>query len=146
MDGNCVPYLAIHTPVIFTLLTPYYLTVACIIPAGVMVYSYVAIGLTLRKSSKFQRQVNTKGSNKLQRAETNIFQTCAILMLMFVVVWTVYAIAFLLIQIELFNDPNKYFLNYTGLLIFLNCCLNPYVYCFRYEEFQLHILYMFRRN
>ena len=130
IHGTCMFTLPIRYPTLFELLTPYYLVVIILFPSVVMILAYVRMGLALR-SSKFS-------SKSTKAAQTNLFQTCLLLMLVFLVTGLNHAVSLLLLQFEVIVNTVDQFQLSSALVIF-NSCLNPYVYCIRYREFQTRI-------
>ena len=136
IDGRCYNYYDLHSHTIRTLLAPFYITIACIIPATVMFYAYGVIWYTLRKSQELQSKDTRKESAILKSAQMNLLQTCVILMSLFVITWFQHAILFLLLQIKIVHDPHRYAYNSSVLILYINNVLNPFVYTVRYKSFQ----------
>ena len=143
VDGTCYNYINLHNPTIRALLTPYYISVACIVPACVMFYAYAAIWLTLKKSQTMQSQNANNESTTLRTAQVHLIQTCVILMVLFFVAWFQHAILFFLLQLNVVQDPYGYLYYGSVVLIYINCCLNPFVYSVRYESFQIQLKALF---
>ena len=142
IDGGCRLYYDLTSPILFKLMTPYYCTIAMIIPATVMMYSYISIGLSLSKSQQFGKdQSNAKlqvTSNKLKKAQINLLQTCVLLMILFVLCWMCVTINFMLFTFEILNLYGTFY--HVGMFfVILNSCLNPLIYSARYSEFQNQI-------
>ena len=135
-DEQCVPYVDLHSNILSELLSPYYVTIACLIPSSGMFYSYFhifkSIGTSLNKSKK------------LQKAQSNLVQTCAILCVMFVGCWFLHAAIFMLYFADVFEKLDNDLFHISNILIVFNSCANPYVYSFRYAEFQKQALKLLR--
>ena len=136
VNGRCIPFYTVTQQWLLKFIGFYILTIYCFIPGGVMVISYISIGLSLRKSQVFQNSDSSTQSDKLHKAQMNLLQTCVILMVMFVLCWTNHVIRIILISGGYFMHLRTSYYPSTALLIVINSCLNPFVYCVRYKEFQ----------
>ena len=97
------------------------------------------MGLALRKSRAFSAGPDGKMSavaEKLKKAEVNLYQTCLILMLLFVICWSNNIIAVGLFLSGVLPDYSGSYYQTSVVLVVLNSCVNPYVYAIRYKEFQ----------
>ena len=125
------------------LIAVHMLAVGCFIPGGVMIVSYVLIWFSLKRSQTFQNSDSTNSSTKLRMAQMNLLQTCVILVVMFVLCWINHAIRFILINGNYFLHLRTTYYPSTLFFIILNSCLNPFVYCVRYKEFQNQVRQLF---
>ena len=149
VGGRCVPYVDVHSDTIMSLMAPYYFSLSTAIPAAVMVYCYGSIGITLRKSASFQKSSEEQPQSiKMQRAQLNLLQTCVLLMVVFVLCWSVHAVGFILYTVGYFPSLNNDYYRVSLLFVILNSCLNPYIYSVRYQEFQdqLKVLFLCKSN
>ena len=147
VDGKCRAQYDIKSAVILNLMTPYFFSVSCGIPGTVMLYAYISIGLSLKRSQKFQTKGDqTKANTKLKKAQMNLLQTCVSLMILFFLCWIQLTVVFFLYAINYFTVlfNNKYY-HISLLCIILNSCLNPYIYSARYNEFQVQIKYLYSK-
>lgn len=142
VGDSCRLYIDFTSVYLMKFLTPYYITVACIIPAGVMFYCYGAIWMTLRKSQELQSKDTQSKSTTLKSVQMNLLQTCIILMCLFVVSWFQHATIFLLFTIGVLEDLHGYIYHSSVLVLKVNNCLNPFVYTVRYKTFQDQIKYL----
>ena len=147
IDGRCIPYVDVHSDTIMSLLMPYYFGLATVIPTTVMIYCYISIGITLRKSALFQKSSDEQPqSMKLGRAQMNLYQTCVLLMVVFVLCNSVHAAGFVLYTIGYYDSLNNDYYRVSVLFVILNSCLNPYIYSVRYREFQDQLKVLFLRK
>ena len=73
----------------------------------------------------------------MARARRNIFKTLAMLSCCFIFCWTWNAIYFLLFHLGCpCVDLTSTFYVFTVVLVHCNCCINPFVYLIKYEQFQ----------
>ena len=129
------------------LTTPYYFLVMTVTPTIIMIYCYTSIGVQLRRSAALQRLKKDKDSllaAKNRRAQNNLLQTCVLLLVSFVVCWSVHAIGFILYTVGYFPTLNNDLYRTSLLCIIMNSCLNPYIYSVRYKEFQMQLKTFFR--
>ena len=146
INESCKQYYDVREPIFFILLGPYFFVIGSLIPGMVMVYSYVCIGVSIRKSKLFQRNIThiSRSNDRLQQSQRNTVHICVILMVAFICIWSLHALLFTLYKAEVLSDSNKTFLHISYLMILFNSGLNPYVYYFRYHEFQKQALALLR--
>ena len=144
VNGSCIPFYVIPGPWKIKVLGSYVIGISCVVPAGVMIWAYVAIGLSLHRSRSFQNSDSSTQSDKLKKIQMNLLQTCVILMVMFVLCWINHVIRYVLLLGGYFMHLRTTYYPSTALFIILNSCLNPFVYCVRYKEFQDQVKVLFR--
>lgn len=120
--------------------TPYTFVLAVAIPLTTMSYCYVKMFLALSES-KMRFHSSTKGSSsssehKIRLAQSNIFQTCLIMTVLFLVSWLSAKSAQLLYSIGIYESLSGNHYTLGNLAIVANSCVNPYIYVLRYEDFQ----------
>ena len=147
VDGKCLVHYDIKSPILFNLMTPYFFCVACGIPGTVMMYSYIAIGLSLRKSQEFTKNDNTATTkkSKLKKAQMNLLQTCVLLMILFFMCWIQLTIVFFLYTVGYYTFLYTKYFHIAVFCLILNSCLNPYIYSARYNEFKEQVRYLYSR-
>ena len=117
----------------------FYSCISSILPLIVMIFCYANIVKCLRASSKLSTSKSTGGAD-MRRAEIRIIQSTAILSAFFLATYCyLYAIqyGYMFFDIELYP---QYHISIA--LIIMNSCINPYVYCLRYDDFQQRIKQM----
>ena len=144
VNGQCRAFYVITESWMLKVLSAYFLLVACVVPGGVMIGAYAAIGLSLKRSEAFQRSDTAASSKKLKQIQMNLLQTCVILVVMFVLCWLNHVIRFVLLTGSYFLHLRTTYYPSTLFFIILNSCLNPFVYCVRYKEFQDRVAVLFR--
>ena len=142
-NSNCIPYLDIRSAVLMKLLTPYFACVSSVIPASVMIYSYAVMWAALQKSQGITSTVQQQNKSTAKRAQTNLLQTCTILMVFFVLSWVQQFVIFLLYTIGYYDNLNFTYYHVSMLCIISNLCLNPYIYSVRYNDFQTRLMNIF---
>ena len=120
---------------------------ALFVPAAIMIACYTRMIIALHKSSKnirSSKNTDSKGHkiDKMRMAQLNIFQTCFIMMLFFLLCWLTKDSAVLMYAIGVRpNIANDHYL-VGRLLIVVNSCINPYIYAVRYDDFKDQMRYL----
>ena len=130
-ENACLYSNHIRYPILHKIITPYFIVVYVAIPTCVMLFAYIRMGLTLYRS-EFSSKDKTQ-------AQTNLFQTCFTMMMMFSLSGLNLCIACLLFAIGYYKSLDGYYYTISILVMVLNQCVNPFVYCIRYKEFQLQL-------
>ena len=86
--------------------------------------------------SSLTHSQNDNNVKKLKDAEMNLYHTCLVLGILFVFCWTNNIIVVALYMLKVLADLSGIYYHITVVLVILNSCLNPFVYAFRYKEFQ----------
>ena len=126
---------------ISVLVTIVYSLVSIIIPLLVMGTCYALIARVLRKSSTKFKHNSTAAGNKTRASEIRIVQSTVILSCIYLFCWTYLSV----VQFGnmFFNVPSYPHYHVAVALVILNSCINPYVYCIRYDDFQYRLKEMF---
>ena len=135
IDYDCTFTTHIRFPALFKIMLYYYIISHIAFPALVMSAAYIKMGLTL-KNTGFTSKTNTK-------AQTNLFQTCLLLMVTFLVVGIYH---FIMMVLQMRNiDPDTVDIQYhvSSTLFLLNSTINPFIYCIRYKKFQVRAKQLF---
>ena len=120
------------------------------IPVKVMVFSYIRMILVLRRRAtsvttgpsslaNVQSGHSTVAAHvkSVSRMQKNLLKTLMIVTAGFVLCWSWSQVFFLLVNFGYFpdwyNSPFNYF---STVMAFANSCINPFIYLFKYEEFQ----------
>ena len=120
-------------------LTAYSVAVAIGIPITVMCICYSRMIYALYKSSRSLGTSNSVNSDKLRLAQQNIFQTCLIMIAVFLVCWITYEVAAILYILRYYTNFAGTHFTVGSLLTILNSGINPYIYVFRYEDFKMQL-------
>ena len=83
---------------------------------------------------------------KWQRARRNTIKTLALVALCFVICWSSNQIYYFMFNLGYPEEYSSNFYHFTVLMVFLNCCVNPIIYFFKYQEFQLAARRILRFN
>jgi len=147
INGICQVYVNMSA-FMAVFITPYYLVLAAIFPAAIMLFCYTSIGISLARN-KFEAhtsQNSTTGKTKkslIKKAQVNILQTCITLMVVFILCWV-----FNMVILGMYIAGNIASLqtdlyHISVALVICNSCINPFVYTLRYREFKFHLKKLF---
>ena len=65
----------------------------------------------------------------------NVFKTLATVAACYVICWTLNQFSYLTFNLGLsFDHINSTFHSVTIIMVFINSCVNPVIYCIRYEQ------------
>ena len=126
------------------------LVVQFFIPVTVMVFSYSRMILVLRRKAtsvtagpaslvgvQGKHSTATAHEKSLSRIQKNLLKTLMIVTAGYVLCLCWDQVFLLLVNIGYFSDWQKYPFSYFFLMMaFANSCINPFIYLFKYEEFQ----------
>ena len=115
------------------------------IPISVMVVCYTRMIYALYKSSRSLGASNSANSDKLRLAQKNIFQTCLIMIVFFLVCWIPYEVAVIMF-VNFYTHFSDTHYTIGALLIVLNSSINPYIYVFRYDDFKIQLRKMIMKE
>ena len=155
VNGQCLLYDSWASAIgrkafgVFTVILQY------IAPLAVLIYSYGRI--VHRLTHKVTPQAaDAKGKtpgatqapkeDRYQRARRNTLKTLAIVALSFVLCWSWNQIYYLMMNLGFPPDFTSPFYHFTVVMVFLNCCINPFIYSLKYEPFQVAAKSLFCRR
>jgi len=155
LGGRCAVYAGLgkYQGIIMDIAAWQNIFISGLIPAVVMVYCYVRIGLVLRKSqaggggseSKLDMSASEARKANLKAAERNIVQLCLVLVGLFWVCWLNMEIEFVLFSCGLASPADDYY-KFAMSMVMFNSVVNPFVYVLRYEEFKTAAAVLFNLN
>jgi len=81
----------------------------------------------------------------MARARSNVVKTLATVAFFFIFCWTWNQTYYLMFHLDYpLIDFTSAFYNFTVIMVFLNCCVNPVIYSIKYEQVSLAVgLYAF---
>ena len=131
VDYACIFTAHIRFPVLFSIMIYIYIIMHIMLPSLLMLIAYLRMGLVL-KNTGFTSKVSSQ-------AQVNLFQTCVLLVITFILMGF-YQFVMMVLQIRNVN-PDVVALHYhiSNSLVLLNATINPFIYCFRYKEFQTRL-------
>ncbi|KAK2154720.1 hypothetical protein LSH36_259g01011 [Paralvinella palmiformis] len=113
-------------------------------PLILLIFFYTRMFIVLRRNIKTDRIGGFRGQAVQRRvvdtmgnARKNILKTLSIVAFFFAFCWSWNQTYFLMFNLgyELVDFTSPFY-NFTVVMVFLNCCLNPFIYIAKYEEFQ----------
>jgi len=149
-DGKCLLiYELLAIPRLQRIVIPYIAIMAVLLPTAIMLIAYIRMGIALQKSMTNLNMSSDKKNNthveKSRQAQINLFQTCLLMVILFVLSW---------VAVETIMAPyifgyvkslsNDYY-NVAILIAISNSCFNPYVYTIRYNEFKKQLAVLLNR-
>ena len=75
--------------------------------------------------------------DKFQIARRNTIKTLLIVGCCFIICWSQNQIVYLMFNFGYNLDWNSDYWHFTNLMVFLNCTVNPFVYLFKYIDYQV---------
>ncbi|XP_071809746.1 galanin receptor type 1-like [Asterias amurensis] len=139
-DGKC--YAHWPTPTIQKIGGVFFFTCEYLIPLIIMSFSYANIVIMLRRKSKR----DNKEVNTFQRAKRNVTVTLCVVFLSYSVCWTPTEIAYLLYNLGGDYDFESVLHRIFTALVLGNMCVNPIIYVFKYERFQVELRRIFCKH
>ncbi|KAI0216726.1 Somatostatin receptor type 5, partial [Lamellibrachia satsuma] len=85
----------------------------------------------------------TVRSERAAKARRNIIKILAMVSVCFVACWSANQIYFAMYNLGFPVDFNGYFYHFTVICVFVNCCVNPFVYALKYDQFQTALQKLF---
>ena len=148
-DGVCVMAAKMRGNWLWDFYPVYSLVIALLIPGLIMVVCYVRMFLVLRRSLRNIRAAgngchDVQNIDKLRLAQRNIFETCFVIMLFYLVCWITKDSALLLYASNVYSDIGNVHYTIGRLMIVVNSCLNPYIYGIRYNDFKQQLKHLCR--
>ena len=113
-------------------------------PLILLIFFYTRMFIVLRRNIKTDRIGGFRGQAVQRRfvdtmgnARKNILKTLSIVAFFFAFCWSWNQTYFLMFNLgsELVDFTSPFY-NFTVVMVYLNCCLNPFIYIAKYEEFQ----------
>ena len=133
-QGLCVYTAHIRYPVLHKIFSAYFIVVYIGIPTVIVLFAYIRMGLTLSQSEF--------ASKDKSKAQVNLLQTCFVVTLMFSVSGLNLCISLVLFMVGFYDNLGGHYYTISILVMMLNQCLNPFVYCVRYKEFMQQLKHL----
>lgn len=74
--------------------------------------------------------------DKFQIARRNTIKTLLVVGLCFIICWSNNQIYYLMYNLGYDVDWNGFYYQFTMLMVFMNCIINPFIYLIKYEDYQ----------
>ena len=131
---HCYISIKIYGTVYFDLIPPYSLLIAIGIPVTVMLTCYARMIYPLYKSSN---KIQSTALSNSRAAQMNLFQTCFIMLIIFLGCWLTMESAIVMYIIGEYPNLSNDHYNIGHYMVVFNYAVNPYilVYLIRYKVF-----------
>lgn len=144
IDGECFA-LAIwrsqrakHIYGIITFITKY------LAPILIIIYCYSSMVKSLRVDTSVG---NNHRQQKMKKVQKNILKTLLVVVVCFILCVTYNQVLFLFFNLGFYPiDFTSFMYHLSVALYFLNCCINPFIYIIKYNDFRQSFFNLFRRN
>ena len=118
-----------------------------ILPTCVSVVCYWKMFHVLNQSAHLSEGDSQSSSiHKLRLAQMNIVKTCLLVVIVFVMCWSIPETAMFLLSINVYSDLNNTHYHVGRLAVILNSVLNSYIYAIRYDDFKEQLKYLIGRS
>ena len=143
-DGMCILLKRMHGTIFMEIIPAYLLILSIGIPLPTMIICYARMLNVLRKATKPTGTTSvTTNSKAIRSAQLNLFQTCIIMLVFFSAAWITEQTGVLLLHFGIYKTLKTTHYAIARLMLFISSSSNPYIWAFRYDDFQkqmLHIL------
>ncbi|XP_022097329.1 trissin receptor-like [Acanthaster planci] len=156
-DGACVSSAESRSKVLGVLTA----MVHYVVPVTVMLFAYIRISVELkRRAARLQpalppvdptagvstadtaRPINVLAASLL-RARRNVFKMLLIVFVTFLICWTPNQVLFLMFNLGLPLRFDEWYILLSVAMVSANCCVNPLIYAFKYQQFRRGLREMF---
>ena len=86
--------------------------------------------------AKTIRQIVDNAKDKFQTARRNTIKTLLIVGLCFIICWSQNQVLYFMYNCGYDLNFNSTYLNFTVLMVFLNCTVKPFIYLVKYRDYQ----------
>ena len=125
-----------------------YSLVEYLIPVILMTFAYVKILVILQRKLAGTADTHQQRNGVLGRAKRNVLVTMLLTGSLFVICWTpLETLRFLYsIGIVKLGQPLVDIIPFFKALVMCNMCVNPVIYCFKYEHFRVQLMQLVRKR
>ena len=145
-DGECTSYsewpsLTVQRAVgLLTITLQFFLPILIIAFAYIRIVVILRRGVTTKGSSKNSNPQDARRDKRMKRARTNVIKTLVMVAMSFVLCWSPNQIIYTMYNSGLQINFNGTFYHFTVIAVFLNSCINPFIYAFQYDQFKNELL------
>ena len=101
---------------------------------------------SFNNNSSSENKLEDKIKHKFQLARTNTIKTFLMVGIFFVICWVNNQIYFLMHNLGYKINWNSTYHQFTVLMVFLNCTVNPFIYLIKYRDYQEALKKLFHCN
>ena len=106
----------------------------------IICYGFIIYNLSVRMQASpdnyFAQMEEVASRNKFQVARRNTLLTLVIVACCFAVCWSPNQVMYFMFNLGYDIDFNSTYSNFTLIMLFFNCTVNPFIYLFKYKDFQ----------
>ena len=151
VDERCWVGIGMVTTWVWKVYPSYELFISAVIPIMISVICHVKMLYALRQSAenlKLSNPADTEASNvhNLRMAHMNVFKTCVCVLVVFIFCSLTLESALLLFILGYYTNVYTNHFIVGHICIIVNCCLNPYIYAIRYNDFKTQLRVMLKRK
>ncbi len=146
-NGQCRVYFTWPSPVAKAMFGFVWIFVKLLVPSVTLIYSYGRIAYVLHKKVNKKGAVNVVGKSAkdetFAHGKRNTIKTLFVVATCFLLCWSWNQVAFFRFNLgyPVNFTTNEY--HTTVMLVYLNTCINPFIYAFKYREFQQAAIKLF---
>jgi len=115
-----------------------------LLPLGCLAFCYGRMAWVLHKRAEGGGDVSknnsdvreTKRNESMARARRNVIETLAVVAFFFLFCWAWTRVYYLMFNLGFPADFTSNFYHFTVVMVFCNCCVNPFIYVIKYEQFK----------
>ena len=112
------------------------ITIQFIIPFIILIYCYGRIVWILSRRIDSNLQTSDMQTEKFLLARKNTIKTFLLVGLCFIICWSNNQVYYLMYNLGYNADWNGIYFQFTVLMVFLNCTVNPFIYLIKYQDYQ----------
>ncbi len=148
-DGQCLVYFTWPSSAAKALFGTVWILVKLIVPAITLIFCYGRIAFVLHHKVKERNEANNgvarTADDKFIRGRKNTIKTLFIVAVCFLVCWTWNQVHFFMFNLGVTFRFTTAVYHVQVMMVYLNTCINPFIYAFKYEKFQEAALSLFCR-
>ena len=118
-------------------------SVEFIVPLVILIYCYGRILWMIRNRIGSNLNSDNKQNVKFEVARDNVIKTLFIVVFFFFICSVGIEVIFLFFSFGFEVDWNSGYYQFTVIMVFLNCTINPFIYLINYKDFQKALIRQF---
>ena len=131
---DCLMYTFWPSPFFKNAYGVFIFIITFLVPLIIFVLCYGRIVWAL--SRRIDSSLNGTKNDKFDLARTNTIKMLLLVVLGFVICWSSNSIYYMMYNLGFSVDWNSAFYQFTVVMAFLNCTINPFIYLAKYQDFQ----------
>lgn len=121
-----------------------------LIPVVLMGFMYTRMIVILHRKPRsnqvgpHENPPNNPPASHISHAQRNLIKTLVVVLAAFIMCWSLNQMYWFLFNFGYIKDPGSDVHTVSVTLVYINCCINPFIYIFKYEEFRRGVRNLFR--